>query len=63
MSQDPAIVTAELRFRWLFQAEMDARGWGGPDIVMELIEQSLRDSPGCLAYRGGRSTDSITMAR
>jgi hypothetical protein len=43
--QGPAIVTAELRFRRLFQAEMDARGWSDPDIVMELMEQSLGGQP------------------
>jgi hypothetical protein len=31
----PVTVTAELRFRRTFQAEMDARGWDTPDIVME----------------------------
>jgi len=31
-------VTAELRFRRLFQAEMEARGWAMPDIVMEQAE-------------------------
>jgi hypothetical protein len=41
----PVTVTAELRFRRLFQAEMDARGWSEPDIVMELVEQSLELEP------------------
>jgi hypothetical protein len=31
-------VAAELRFRRLFQAEMDARGWGMPDVIMEQAE-------------------------
>jgi hypothetical protein len=35
----PAAVKAELRFRRVFQAEMDARGWETPDIMME--EQSM----------------------
>jgi len=34
----PITITAELRFRRLFQAEMDARGWDTPDIVMETAE-------------------------
>jgi hypothetical protein len=31
----PMTVTAELRFRRVFQDVMDAKGWGTPDIVME----------------------------
>jgi len=31
------VITAELRFRRLFQAEMDARGWQTPDIIMEQV--------------------------
>ena len=31
----PVKVTAELRFRRVFQSVMDARGWDTPDIVME----------------------------
>lgn len=31
-------VTAVLRFRRLFQAEMAARGWQTPDVVMEQVE-------------------------
>jgi hypothetical protein len=34
-------VTAELRFRRTFQAEIDARGWATPDIVMEEIQTTV----------------------
>lgn len=36
----PVTVTAELRFRRLFQPLLDDKGWGTPDIVME--EQQIR---------------------
>jgi hypothetical protein len=41
----PVTVTAELRFRRLFQAEMDARGWPTPDIVMEWAQVAMPLQP------------------
>jgi hypothetical protein len=38
---DPITVTAELRFRRLFQATLDAKGWDTPDIVMERVQTEL----------------------
>jgi hypothetical protein len=37
----PVTVTAELRFRRLFQAEAEARGWQRPDVVMETAQSTL----------------------
>jgi hypothetical protein len=37
----PVTVTAELRFRRLFQAEAEARGWQRPDVVMETAQSKL----------------------
>ncbi len=34
------VISAELRFRRLFQVEMDARGWQTADIIMEQVETS-----------------------
>ena len=39
-------VTAELRFRRVFQAVMDAKGWDTPDIVMEQAQTALVVQPG-----------------
>ena len=41
----PVTVTAELRFRRIFQAVMDAKGWGTPDIVMEETQVELSTEP------------------
>jgi len=41
----PVTVTAELRFRRLFQAVMDAKGWDTPDIVMEEAQAELSSEP------------------
>jgi hypothetical protein len=38
-------ITAELRFRRLFQAVMDAKGWDTPDIVMEEAQAELSIEP------------------
>jgi hypothetical protein len=38
-------ITAELRFRRVFQAVMDARGWNTPDIVMERAQMTLTTQP------------------
>jgi hypothetical protein len=43
-------VSAELRFRRLFQAEQDARGWNVPDVVMEAAELTLPVSPSWRVY-------------
>jgi hypothetical protein len=34
-ASDPMTVIVQLRFRRLFQAVMDAKGWDTPDVVME----------------------------
>jgi len=36
---------AELRFRRIFQAEMDARGWNMPGVVMKMAESAVPYSP------------------
>ena len=41
----PVTVTAELRFRRVFQAVMDTRGWNMPDIVMEEAQVALSTQP------------------
>lgn len=41
----PITVTVELRFQRLFQAEMNARGWETPDIVMETAEVIAQPGP------------------
>jgi hypothetical protein len=41
----PVTVTAELRFRRVFQAVMDAKGWDTPDIVMEQAQATLSAQP------------------
>lgn len=38
-------VTAELRFRRLFQDLMDAKGWQTPDIIMEQETESINIAP------------------
>jgi hypothetical protein len=43
--QGPMTVSAELRFRHLFQGEMDARGWNVADMVMEEREVTFLPSP------------------
>lgn len=43
-------VTAELRFRRLFQEEQQARGWATPDIVMETESETLALPPGGALY-------------
>lgn len=43
-------VSAELRFRRTFQAEMDVRGWNMPDIVMEAAESVLPVGPSWQVY-------------
>jgi hypothetical protein len=44
-AQEAVTVKAELRFRRLFQGEMDARGWSEPDFVMEEREAIFPPSP------------------
>jgi hypothetical protein len=44
-SGGPVTVTAELRFRRIFQNVMDARGWNTPDIVMERVPVTLDVRP------------------
>jgi hypothetical protein len=41
---DQVTVTVDLRFRRAFQAVMDTRGWGTPDVTMEsaVVSVSLR---------------------
>ena len=41
----PVTVTAQLRFRRLFQDVMDAKGWDTPDIVMEEAQVGLSAAP------------------
>ncbi len=41
----PVTVTAELRFRRLFQDVMDAKGWDTADIVMEEAQVALSTEP------------------
>jgi hypothetical protein len=41
----PVTITAELRFRRVFQAVMDGRGWDSPDIVMEQAQTTLAVQP------------------
>ncbi len=41
----PVTVTAELRFRRLFQAVMDAKGWDTTDVVMEEAQAELSIEP------------------
>jgi hypothetical protein len=41
----PVTVTAEVRFRRAFQAVMDVKGWGTPDIVMEESHVTLSVQP------------------
>jgi hypothetical protein len=41
----PVSVTAELRFRRVFQAVMDVKAWDTPDIVMEEAQVSLVTAP------------------
>ena len=41
----PVRVTAELRFRRVFQAVLEAKGWSTPDIVMEEAETTLVVQP------------------
>jgi hypothetical protein len=61
---DLVTVTAELRFRRLFQTVMGAKGWDTPDIVMEEAQVSLATRPcgdgPCCSYLGegcrGRSS-------
>jgi hypothetical protein len=50
-------VTAELRFRRLFQAEMEVRSWNSPDIVMEEARAELAVSPGWSVYLPLVATD------
>ncbi|MBN1669129.1 MAG: hypothetical protein JW862_18690 [Anaerolineales bacterium] len=38
-------MTAELRFRRLFQDLMDAKGWQTPDIIMEQETESINIAP------------------
>jgi hypothetical protein len=38
----PVTIAAELRCRRTFQAVIDAKGWDSPDIVMEMVEVTLR---------------------
>jgi hypothetical protein len=41
----PVTITAELRFRRVFQPVVDARGWDKPDIVMEEAHAVLSTRP------------------
>jgi hypothetical protein len=41
----PVTVTAELRFRRVFQSVADARGWNKPDIVMEQKTVTVETGP------------------
>ena len=41
----PVTVTAQLRFRRLFRAVMDAKGWDTPDVVMEEAQAALSTEP------------------
>lgn len=41
----PVTVTAQLRFRRIFQAVIDAKGWDTPDIVMEETQVELSTEP------------------
>jgi hypothetical protein len=41
----PVTITAELRFRRVFQAVMETRGWDSPDIVMEQARTTLAVQP------------------
>ena len=43
-------VTARLRFRRVFQAVMEARGWNTPDVVMEEAEVALPIEPWWTLY-------------
>jgi len=47
---DTVTVTARLRFRRVFQAVMETRGWDVPDILMEEAEVSLPISPWWTLY-------------
>jgi hypothetical protein len=49
-SGGPITVTAELRFRRLYQAELDARGWKTPDVVMERSEVTVATEPVPVLY-------------
>ena len=44
-SGGPVSVTAQLRFRRVFQDVMDARGWDTPDILMEEVAVALNAQP------------------
>jgi hypothetical protein len=46
----PIEVTAELRFRRVFQAVMDAKGWDTPDIVMEEAHAGVMIPPASRLY-------------
>jgi hypothetical protein len=37
----PISITAQLRFRRVFQGVLDAKGWNSPDIIMEEDEITL----------------------
>ena len=41
---------AELRFRRIFQAEMDARGWNMPGVVMKMAESAVPVQPSWPLY-------------
>jgi len=46
----PVTVTAELRFRRVFQSVMDAKGWDMPDIVMEETQTTFSVQPWQTCY-------------
>jgi hypothetical protein len=47
---DAVTVTAELRFRRVYQEVADARGWDVPDVVMEEREAVLAAAPWWVTY-------------